>query len=336
MPEPGPNAGGHGRHTAPPGATGGHAGHLPSSGRALAISGWLTGLYFVVELGIGLWTGSVAVISDAFHTFSAVGGVLVAIVASRLARRPADLARSFGWYRAEVIGALTNGAFLMVMALVVIVMGAMRLRHPMELPTGPMLVAAAGGLVTEFVALYLLYRQQGQDLNVRGAYWHIIQTFVGSLIIVVAALVIRFTGFLAIDPLLGIAFGFVLLWASWGILRDSVHLLMEGTPTGVDLAEVAATLGRLDGVRDVHHVHAWALTSGRHVFSAHLRVDPDRHAERDALLVRGHDLLRDQFRFYFSTLQVETTCLDETAAKAIDVAPRAPGGQGNADGSLGR
>lgn len=322
MPDPGPHAGGHGQHTAPAPAMGGHAGHLPASGRALVISGWLTGLYFVVELGIGLWTGSVAVISDAFHTFSAVGGVLVAIVAARLARRPADLARSFGWYRAEVIGALTNGAFLMVMALVVIVMGAMRLRHPMELPTGPMLVAAAGGLVTEFVSLYLLYRQQGQDLNVRGAYWHIIQTFVGSLIIIVAALVIRFTGFFAIDPLLGIAFGFVLLWASWGILRDSVHLLMEGTPPGVDLAEVAAALGRLDGVRDVHHVHAWALTSGRYVFSAHLRTDTATAS--DDLLVRAHDLLRDRFGFFFVTLQIETTCLDEANAAEIDITSPAP------------
>jgi cobalt-zinc-cadmium efflux system protein len=303
---------------------GGHTGHLPSSGRALTISGWLTGVYFVVELGIGLWTGSVAVISDAFHTFSAVGGVLVAIVAARLARRPADLARSFGWYRAEVIGALTNGAFLMVMALVVIVMGAMRLRHPMELPTGPMLVAAAGGLATEFVALYLLYRQQGQDLNVRGAYWHIIQTFVGSLIIIVAALVIRFMGFLAIDPLLGIAFGFVLLWASWGILKESVHLLMEGTPPGVDLAEVAAALGRLGGVRDVHHVHAWALTSGRYVFSAHLRTDSVDAGADDALLVRAHDLLRDRFGFFFVTLQIETTCLDEAAAAEIDITSSAP------------
>ena len=323
MPEPRPHAGGHGQHTAPAPAMGGHAGHLPSSGRALTISGWLTGVYFVVELGIGLWTGSVAVISDAFHTFSAVGGVLVAIVAARLARRPADLARSFGWYRAEVIGALTNGAFLMVMALVVIVMGAMRLRHPMELPTGPMLIAAAGGLVTEFISLYLLYRQQGQDLNVRGAYWHIIQTFVGSLIIIVAALVIRFTGFLAIDPRLGIAFGLVLLWASWGILKESVHLLMEGTPTGVDLAEVAAALGRLDGVRDVHHVHAWALTSGRYVFSAHLRTDTVLPAGDD-LLVRAHDLLRERFGFFFVTLQIETTCLDEANAAEIDITSPAP------------
>jgi len=186
-----------------------------------------------------------------------------------------------------------------------------------------MLLAAAGGLVTEFVALYLLYRQQGQDLNVRGACWHIIQTFVGSLIIIVAALTIRYTGFLAIDPLLGIAFGFVLLWASWGILRDSVHLLMEGTPPGVDLAEVAAALGRLDGVRDVHHVHAWALTSGRYVFSAHLRTDATTAADDD-LLGRAHDLLRERFGFFFVTLQIETTCLDEAAAAEIDITSPAP------------
>ena len=122
-----------------------HAGHLPTSGRALAISGWLTGIYFLIELGVGLWTGSVAVISDAFHTFSAVGGVLVAIIAARLAKRPADARRTFGWYRAEIIGALANGAFLLVMAILVIVMGVMRLGQPVELPTGPMFLVAAGG-----------------------------------------------------------------------------------------------------------------------------------------------------------------------------------------------
>ena len=134
---------------------GGHAGHMPAGGdrKALVISGWLTGVYFVIELGIGLWTGSVAVTSDAFHTFSAVGGVLIALV-----------------------------------------------------------------------ALWLLYERQKADLNLRGAYWHILQTFVGSFLIIVSALVIRFTGFLAIDPLLGMAFGVVLLWASWGITKDALHM----------------------------------------------------------------------------------------------------------------
>ncbi|WP_241736630.1 cation diffusion facilitator family transporter, partial [Dietzia sp. CW19] len=214
----------------------------------MAISAWLTGIYFVIELAIGLWTGSVAVISDAFHTFSAVGGVLVAIFAARLARRPADENRSFGWYRAEIVGALVNGGFLLIMAMVVIVMAAMRMNDPVDLPTTPMLWAAAGGLLTEIVALSLIWKQSRSDMNVRGALWHIIQTFVGSLLIIVTALVIKFTGFLLIDPLLGLAFGFVLVWASWSILRDATHLLMEGTPDEVYLSDVTEDLAAIDGV----------------------------------------------------------------------------------------
>ncbi len=295
----------------------GHQGHMPSSGRGLAISAWLTGIYFVIELGIGLWTGSIAVISDAFHTFSAVGGVLVAIIAARLARRPADEDRSFGWSRTEIIGALVNGGFLLAMALVVIAMAAMRLSTPIDLPTGPMLVAAAGGLVTEFISLGLIWKQSQDDLNTKGALWHIIQTFVGSLLIIVTALVIRYTGFLLIDPLLGMAFGFVLLWASWGILKEAAHLLMEGTPPDISLPQVTNALESLDGVADVHHVHAWALTSGRHVFSAHLRVG-DGEVSQD-ILETAHSLLREQFGFYFVTLQIETHCLDESGAEAIDL-----------------
>jgi cobalt-zinc-cadmium efflux system protein len=283
----------------------------------MAISAWLTGIYFFIEMGIGLWTGSIAVISDAFHTFSAVGGVLVAITAARLARRPADEARSFGWYRAEIVGALVNGGFLLGMALVVIAMGAMRLTDPIDLPTGPMLWAAAGGLLTEFISLGLIWKQSRTDLNVRGALWHIIQTFVGSILIIVTALVIRFTGFLLIDPILGIAFGFVLIWASWGILRDAAHLLMEGTPAEVSLAEVAEALETLDGVSDAHHVHAWALTSGRYVFSGHLRITDG--VDSQAVLKTAYGMLKEKYGFFFATLQVETACLDESGAEAIDI-----------------
>lgn len=283
----------------------------------MAVAAWLTGIYFIVEMGIGLWTGSVAVISDAFHTFSAVGGVLVAILAAKLARRPADEDRSFGWYRAEIIGALVNGGFLLAMALIVIVMGAMRLAEPIELPPVPMLLVAAGGLVTEFISLGLMWKQARSDLNVKGAIWHIIQTFVGSLIIIVTAVVIHFTGFLLIDPILGMAFGFVLLWASWGITRDAMHLLMEGTPEDVDLSAVVAVLEQVDQVQDVHHVHAWALTSGRYVFSGHLRATND--ADAQAVLEAAHDRLKREFGFFFVTLQVETACLDESGAESIDV-----------------
>ncbi|MFU8831755.1 MAG: cation diffusion facilitator family transporter [Wenzhouxiangella sp.] len=305
-------------------AAGGHAGHLPSSGRGMAIAAWLTGIYFVIEMAIGLWTGSIAVISDAFHTFSAVGGLLVAIVAARLARRPADEDRSFGWYRAEIIGALVNGGFLLAMALVVIVMGAMRLADPIDLPTTPMLIAAAGGLLTEIVSLALIWKESRSDLNVKGALWHIIQTFVGSLLIIVTAVVIKFTGFLLIDPILGIAFGVVLMWASWAILRDSMHLLMEGTPADIDLSEITRALEDVDGVSNIHHVHAWALTSGRYVFSAHLRARDE--ADANAVLKAAYRMLKSDYGFFFATLQVEQECLDESGAEAIDITSNSPPG----------
>ncbi len=283
----------------------------------MVISAWLTGLYFIAELVIGLWTGSIAVISDAFHTFSAVGGVIVALVATKLARRSADESRSFGWFRAEIIGALVNGGFLLAMAIVVIVMAAMRLSEPVHLPTGPMLWVAAGGLLTEFVALGLMWRQSKDDLNMRGAFWHVIQTFVGSLLIIVTALIIRFTGFLLIDPLLGMAFGFVLIWASWGILRDAAHLLMEGSPPGVSLSQITEALAEVEGVADVHHAHAWALTSGKHVFSSHIRVS--KGSDPQNVLFTAHALLRERFGFFFVTVQVEDRCLDESGAEQIDV-----------------
>lgn len=294
-----------------------HSGHMPASGKALVISAWLTGIYFVIELTVGLWTGSIAVLSDAFHTLSAVGGVLVAIIAQRIARRPADFERSFGWYRAEIIGALVNGGFLLGMALLVIWMGVMRLGNPIHLPTGPMLWVAFGGLVTEVISLGLMWKSSRDDLNARGALWHIIQTFVGSLLIIVTALVIEFTGFLAIDPILGAAFGVVLLWASIGVIRDAVHILLEGTPTETDLEEVIADLLRQNGVLDVHHVHAWTLTSGKHAFSAHIRhAEP---AEAARILDSAHTRLTRDFGFHMVTLQLETVCLDERHAQDLDI-----------------
>lgn len=301
--------------------SGGHAGHMPPTGdrRALILAGWLTGIYFVIELGIGLWTGSVAVTSDAFHTFSAVGGILIALVAQRLAERGATLRQTFGWPRAEILGALFNGLFLVGMAALVLWMGAMRLMHPLELATTPMLLAAAGGIVTELIALKLLYARQKGNLNMQGAFWHILQTFVGSFIIIVSAVVIRFTGFLAIDPLLGMAFGLVLFWASWKILQGALHILLQGTPEDLDIEAAMQAIRNVEGVTDVHHVHAWSLTSGRNVFSGHVCVgDFARDGERVQRAV--HRLLKERFKVYFSTVQIEERCLEgEEGAAAIDI-----------------
>ncbi len=304
-----------------------HSGHKmpslasasPEQARALKISAWLTGIYFLIELAIGIYTGSIAVLSDAFHTFSAVGGVLVAIIATKIATKKANQSKTFGFYRAEIIGALVNGVFLLVMALFIIYMGIIRLNKPIELPTTPMLWAAAGGIITEIISLYLLTREKTNNLNLRGAFWHVMQTFVGSIIIIIAALVIKFTGFMAIDPILGAGFGFVLLWASWGIMRDATHLLMEGTPNEIRLDNVIKALNNIKGVADVHHVHAWALTSNRYVFSAHLLLDEQIREKNETILKQAHKILKNEFGFYFATVQIEKSCSAKNNADEIDV-----------------
>jgi cobalt-zinc-cadmium efflux system protein len=299
-----------------------HSGHMMPAAteknvHALKITAFLTGIYFVIELGIGVYTGSIAVLSDSFHTFSAVGGVLLALAAGRIAMRPADPSRTFGYKRAEVIGALLNGIFLLAMAGVVLYMGYMRLQMPMELPPVPMLAAAFGGLVTEFISIKLLYTGQKSDLNVKGAFWHVMQTFVGSVIIIIVAAVIYFTGFLAIDPILGMAFGAVLIYASIGIVRDSLKILSETVPKDVDLDKIKASLHAVPGVKNVHHIHAWSITPGVNIFSTHIHTDDLSKA--DDILQSATKILKERFDFYFSTIQVENKCADIDKARDIDI-----------------
>lgn len=300
----------------------GTRGHLPSGAdnRALRITSWLTGIYFAVELTIGITTGSVSVISDAFHTFSAVGGVLLALIANRIAARSADVTHTFGRRRAEIIGALLNGFFLTIMGGLVIYLGIARLQDPIELATGQMLLVAAGGLVTEIIALYLLWSGQKGNLNMRGAFWHVMQTFIGSLIIIVSAVVIQLTGFLEIDPILGIAFGFVLIYVSWNIIKSALRILMETAPQEVDVGEILLDLAKISGVRDVHHTHSWAITDGRNIFSTHVLIDDE--AETARVMKDCYAVLDSQSDISFSTVQVETVCLDVAGSEDLDFTGR--------------
>jgi cobalt-zinc-cadmium efflux system protein len=293
---------------------------MPSGGdptRALVISGWLTGVYFFIELGVGIWTGSVAVLSDAFHTFSAVGGVLIALVAARLAARPATRYQTYGLIRAEIVGALINGVFLLGMAVFVFVMGSMRLQDPKDLATIPMLAIATGGIATELISMALLYQAQKTNLNVKGAYWHILQTFAGSIIIIIAALVIQFTGFLEIDPLLGMAFGLLLFWASWSIIRSALHILLDNVPRDLDMNDLKHTIEAVPDVVSVHHLHAWSLTTGKNIVSAHVLIGDFATGEPTLQTIQSK--LKSDFGIYFSTIQVETEICDEIeAADEID------------------
>lgn len=297
----------------------GHSGHAMPKGnvRALKISGWLTGIYFIVEISIGYWSGSVSVISDAFHTFSAVGGILIALVAGHFSTRPASQYATFGLIRSEIIGALFNGLFLLLMAIYVLWMGYQRLMSPIEVPAGPMLLAAGGGLITEVIALWLLFGSDKDNLNMKGAIWHVVQTFVGSIIIIVAAVVIYFTDFYQIDPILGMLFGLVLFWASWGIIKEATTILLQTVPDDLDLQEMIAAIEEFEEVRDVHHSHAWALTTGKNIVSMHVRVD-DLEVQK-VLIEKIHHLLKEKYSIYFSTIQIEVECPEGDTASEIEM-----------------
>ncbi len=289
---------------------------VQANARILKITGWLTGVYFIIELVLGFYSGSVAVISDAFHTFSAVGGILIAFIANKVSSREANKNATYGFKRSEIMGALLNGVFLLVMAFYVLYMGYTRLGMEVELPTGIMLLAAAGGLVTEIISFKLIYKQQKDNINMKGAYWHILQTFVGSILIIIAAVVIRLTGYTPIDAILGMAFGLVLVWASYNIIKDALDIFMQTVPIEIEIEKVKFDLLAIDGVKGVRHIHAWVLTSNKNIFSVHLQIDDHKNGEK--ILREAEIMLKEKYGFYFSTLQLEENYV-ESEADEIDV-----------------
>ncbi len=311
---------GHGQTKANAAKGGDHSGSfhgIKADARILTITGWLTGIYFLIELALGFYSQSVAVISDAFHTFSAVGGILIAFIANKVSARAANDKATFGFKRAEITGALLNGVFLLLMAFYVMYMGYNRLGKEFELPTGIMLLAALGGLITEFISFKLIYQSQKNNINMQGAFWHIMQTFVGSILIIIAAVVIYFTGYSDIDAILGMAFGLVLFWASYKIIKDAMDIFMQVVPKDVDIAAVKKALNDIPGVKSVRHVHAWVLTSNQNIFTAHIQIETFDKAEE--ILRRAEDLLKQEFKFYFSTLQLERNHRD-MGAEDLDIA----------------
>ncbi len=179
-----------------------------------------------------------------------------------------------------------------------------------------MLLAAAGGLVTELISLWLLFGRQKDNLNMKGAIWHVIQTFVGSIIIV-TALVIKFTGFYPIDPILSMLFGVVLLWTSWGIIREATRILLQTVPEDFDIKEMVAAIEKMDAVEDVPHAHVWVLTTGKNIVSMPVLVDDT--ADQKEELEEIHEILKNEFSVFLSTIQVETECPERDEASDIDI-----------------
>lgn len=229
----------------------------------------------VVEIVGGLVAGSLALLADAGHMLTDAVGVGLALLAASFAAKPATPERTFGYQRSEILAAVVNAVLLFGVAAYVLVEAARRLSDPPEVSSGLMLAVAAVGLVANTGSLLLLRGGASESLNVRGAYLEVLGDLLGSAAVVVAAVVIWATGFTAADAIASSLIGLMILPRTWGLLREAIDVLLESTPKNVDLAEVRGHILEIPGVTDVHDLHAWTITSGVPVLSAHIVVsDP--------------------------------------------------------------
>ncbi len=269
----------------------------------MAVALALTTTYTVAEVVGGLLTGSLALLADAGHMLSDDLSLGLALGAMWLADRPATPERSFGLRRAEILAALVNGVTLIAIAIWIFVEAAQRFRDPPEVLGGWMLGVAAIGLAVNIAAAWVLSRAQGESLNTRAAFRHVLADLLGSVGVIVAAVVILVTGWLYADPLISVLIALLVLASSWSVLRDSVQILLEATPRGLDAEEIGRRMAGWPGVVEVHDLHIWTITSGFPALSAHILVQPgdDCHARRREL----EQMLEREYRLDHTTLQVD-------------------------------
>ncbi|MDQ3964959.1 MAG: cation diffusion facilitator family transporter [Actinomycetota bacterium] len=280
-----------------------HGEHTGRNKRALAFVLALTATFTIVEVIGGLATGSLALLADAGHMLSDVLSLGLALFAVWLAGRPVTPNRSFGYKRAEILAALFNGVMLVAISIWIFIEAYRRIEQPPEILGGWMLVVAVLGLLVNIAGAVILSRSGGESLNVQGALRHVVADILGSLGAIAAAGIILLTGWRYADPIISVFIGLLVLGSSWKLLRDSVNILLEQTPRGIDANEVGKKMAGVPGVEEVHDLHIWTITSGFSALSAHVLVGRDEncHARRHDL----EELLAREYGIEHTTLQVD-------------------------------
>ena len=290
---------GHARATRRGAAAGSAAG---KSQRALLVVLGLTAAYTLAEVAGGLLTNSLALLADAGHMLTDVLGLAMALAAIRFAQRPATPAKTYGFYRAEILAALVNGVVLFGIAAYILYEAWRRFQRPAEVASLPMLAVAVGGLVVNLIGARLLHGGAGESLNVRGAFLEVLSDLAASLGVIAAAAIIAVTGWWQADPLISVGIGLFILPRTWRLLKGALDVLLEAAPAEMQVEQVQAAMEGVPGVRSVHDLHIWTITSGFVAMSGHVEAAGRRSAE---VL---HDLrvvLRDRFGIEHATLQVE-------------------------------
>ncbi|MCB1688404.1 MAG: cation diffusion facilitator family transporter [Halioglobus sp.] len=287
-----------------------HAGHSHApqvsndNERRIFLAMLLTGGFMAVEVIGGLISGSLALIADAGHMATDTAALALAWLAFRLSRRPADSSRSYGYHRGEVLAAFVNGIAMIALVAWILFEAIQRLNAPVEVLGGIMLWIAVGGLLVNCFAFWLLHTGSRENLNVRGAAVHVAGDLLGSVAAIIAAVVIIFTGWTPVDPLLSIAVALLILRSAWVITKQSAHILMEGAPQGLDPATIRADLmQKIPSLEDVHHIHIWSLTQERHLVTLHARIQES--ADPDEQLEAVNSRLVERFNVDHATVQIE-------------------------------
>jgi len=271
-------------------------------GRLVAVLGITVAILLVEVIG-GIVSGSLALLADAGHALTDVAGIGLALGAIWFAARPSSAGRTFGFYRAEILVAVINGVLLFGVAGLVLVEAWRRFASPPEVEGGVMVATAAVGLAGNLVSMWLLREGQSRSLTMRGAYLEVMGDVLGSLAVLVAAGVLAVTGWPYADPIASVLGGLLILPRTWRLLREAVDVLMEATPRGIDLDEVRRHITETPGVADAHDLHAWTITNGLNVVSAHVVLGEG--ADSGIVLDRLMECLRGDFDIEHSTFQLE-------------------------------
>jgi cobalt-zinc-cadmium efflux system protein len=287
----------------------GHGHH--ASRRRLSLVQALTSAFLLIEVAAGIVTGSLALLADAGHMLTDVAGLVLALLAMKLAERPPSPRRTFGYHRAEILAALINAVLLLGVAGYILREAWERFRDPHPVPSGTVLVVAAAGLLVNVAGALLLRTGSRSSLNLRGAYNEVVADALSSIGVIVGAAVMGVTGLYRLDTLVAVAIALFVLPRSWAQLRETLHVLLEGTPREVDLAALRSAMEGVPGVKTVHDLHVWTLTSGVHALSAHAILQEG--ATHGQVLGDLRSRVTAGFPISHVTVQLEERCCGEHA-----------------------
>ncbi len=295
--------------------------HPAGTIRVLKWSLAATVAFVAVEAVAGVQARSLALLSDAGHNFTDALALLLAWFGCYMQSKPADDVRTYGYHRAGVLTAFVNALALLVLAGFIFYESYRRLRAPRIVDETTMLAVAGLGLLLNLGIMWAMRRDQRRDLNIRSAYVHMLGDALGSVGIIAGAILIRFTGWQRVDPVLSIIIGALIVWTAWDVIREALNILLEGLPRGMRLSTVAAAIRQVEGVLDMHDLHIWSLASHTHALSCHVLIADVPLSESEAVLTRINGELRRRFHIEHTTIQFEhANCASSSAGCAITAA----------------